>query len=175
MIFTVKNLGPISNYLGIEITRKNGEISLNQKDYIQKILKRFKIEDLNPVTTSMDSKFDTPPLNASELATKEDITWYQTAISSLLYAALAIRPDIAYAVSTLGRYTSNPSEYHQTAVKRLFRYLKGTINYGIKYSKREYLTGYSDSDYAEEKGEYKSTSGYIFFLGNGPISYQSKL
>jgi hypothetical protein len=60
----------------------------------------------------MDSKFDTTPLNTLESATKEDITWYQIAIGSLLYTVLATRPDIAYVVSTLGRYTSNPSEYH---------------------------------------------------------------
>jgi hypothetical protein len=94
----------------------------------------------------------------------------------LLYAALIIRPNIIYTVSTLGRYASNLNLEHILAVKKIFRYLKGTLNYKIKYSKNnEYLTGYSDSDFVEEKTEYKLTSGYIFYLAGGPIFYQLKL
>ena len=125
----------------------------------------------------MNSKFNRE--SSKDQAKIEDITWYQSVIESLLYAALITRPDIIYAVATLGRYASNPNSEHILAIKKIFRYLKGTLNYGIKYLKNsensEYLVGFSDSDFAGEKTEYKSTSDYIFYLVNGPISYQSKL
>jgi hypothetical protein len=97
----------------------------------------------------------------------------------LLYASLFTRPDIVFVVNSLGRYASNPNLEHISAVKKIFRYLEETLNYGIKYSKdskdSEYLIGYLDSEFAGEKTKYKSTSGYIYYLANKPISYQSKL
>jgi Reverse transcriptase (RNA-dependent DNA polymerase) len=175
-IFIIKNLGLIQSYLGIEITRDKNTTILNQRDYLIKVLKRFKMYDSKPISTPIDSKFQ--PIKYTEIASKEDIYWYQSAIGSLLYAALGTRPDITFTVNILGRFASNPSPIHITAMKRLFRYIKGHLNYGIKYSKTEnseYLKGYTDSDYGGDKVEYKSTSGYIFKLANGPISYSSKL
>lgn len=175
--FDVKDLGPIQTYLGIDIIRDKNSIILNQKNYLEKVLKRFNATELNPNSIPMDPKFNRE--SSKDQAKIEDITWYQSAIGSLLYAALITRPDIIYAVATLERYASNPNSEHILAIKKIFRYLKGTLNYGIKYSKdsknSEYLVGFSDSDFAGEKTEYKSTSGYIFYLANGPISYQSKL
>jgi Reverse transcriptase (RNA-dependent DNA polymerase) len=174
--FELKNLGPIKTYLGVEIEQKNDYISLSQKDYIIKILKRFNLYDVKPVATPIEPKFNNE--KNIEIAPKDDITWYQQAIGSLLYAAINTRPDIAYTVSVLGRFASNPSENHKIAVKRVFRYLRGTLDYNIRYYRSNnsgYLTGYTDSDYAGDKNEYKSTSGYIFYLANGPISYSSKL
>ena len=177
--FTITDLGPISNYLGIEIQRSSDYKTtiLSQKDYIIKVLKRFKMEQSNPVSTPVDIGFIRRKYDNT--ASSEDITWYQQAIGSLLYAALLTRPDIAYATSMLGRYASNPSPEHIKAIKRVFRYLKGTLDYNITYkgdyNSSPYITGYTDADYAGEKDEYKSTTGYIFYLANGPISYKSKL
>ena len=84
-------------------------------------------------------------------------------------------------VIKLSRYVSNPSEIHIAAGKRLLRYLKGTISYGIIYSNNNnnpsnsYISGYTDADYAGDINTAKSTFGYIFFLANGPISWKSKL
>ena len=175
--FTVKDLGPIKTYLGIDIIQEKDSIILNQKEYIEKVLKRFNSYELNPNSILMNPKFNRE--SSKETAKIEDIKWYQSVIGSLLYASLFTRPDITFTVNTLGRYVSNPNLEHILAIKKILRYLKGTLNYGIKYSKysknSEYLSGYSDSDYAGEKTEYKFTSGYIFYLVNGPISYQSKL
>ena len=175
-VFIVKDLGPIQSYLGIQITRDNKSMFLDQKDYISKILKRFKMEDSKSALTPIDTKFNAEKYN--EQASKEDIHWYQSAIGSLLYASLGTRPDITFTINLLGRFASNPGPAHITAAKRVFRYLKGHLNLGIKYSKgsnAEYLKGYADSDYRGDKSEYKSTSGYLFKLANGPISYSSKL
>ena len=79
----------------------------------------------------------------------------------------------------LGRYASNPGPEHIKAVKRVFRYLKGSLNYSITYSGDTktslYITSYTDADYTGDKDEYKSIIGYIFYLVNGLISYKSKL
>ena len=79
----------------------------------------------------------------------------------------------------LGRYASNPGPEYIKAIKRVFRYLKGSLDYSITYRGDQdtspYISGYADADYAGEKDEYKSTTGYIFYLANGPISYKSKL
>ena len=177
--FAITDLGPITNYLGIEIQRSPDykTTTLSQKDYLIKILKRFNMDKSNPVSTPMDFSFIRQKYDKT--ASIEDIKWYQQAIGSLLYAALLTRPDIAYATNTLGRYASNPGPEHIKAIKRVFRYLKGSLDYNITYrgdaKTSSYITGYTDADYAGEKDEYKSTTGYIFYLANGPISYKSKL
>jgi phosphopantetheinyl transferase (holo-ACP synthase) len=177
--FAITDLGPITSYLGVEIKRTTDYKTtiLSQKDYIIKVLKKFKMDKSNSVSTPIDIGFIRQKYDKT--SSNEDTKWYQQAIGSLLYAALLTRPDIAYATSMLGRYASNPGPEHIKAVKRVFRYLKGSLNYSITYSGDTktslYITGYTDADYAGDKDEYKSTTGYIFYLANGPISYKSKL
>jgi len=97
-------------------------------------------------------------------------------IGSLLYIMLGTRVDIAFAVIKLARYASNPSNIHFTAVKRVFKYLKGTKDYGITYYKNasRFISGYCDADYAGDLSA-KSTTGYIILLAGGIISWKSKL
>jgi hypothetical protein len=95
-----------------------------------------------------------------------------------LFLANRTRPDIEFAVNFLARFCSNPSSEHWNAVKRIFRYLVGTIYLGILYQVRPdepFLFGYSDSDYAGDLDQRKLTSGYLFILGGGPISWKSRL
>ncbi len=149
---------------------------LHQTEYIQKILNKFNMHESKPASTPMDTKFSHE--YSTDQAKPEDIRWYQAAIGSLLYAALGTRPDILFAVISLGRYASNPNEKHISAVKRVFRYLRNSADFGIKFSadsNSEYLTGYADSSYASEKSTCKSISGYVFYLANGPVTFQSKL
>ena len=81
------------------------------------------------------------------------------------------RPDIAYVVSRLGRYTHNPNQLHWTALERVFRYLKGTINYGIHYTHfPTIIKGFSDANWISDFDETKSTSGYVFTLARGAVS-----
>jgi hypothetical protein len=112
-------------------------------------------------------------------ATKETIKWFQGIIGSLLYIILGTRPDLAYLVIKLSRYALNLSKEHITASKRILRYLNYTKSYGLNYNNStsisKYISGYCDADYAGDNSSAKSTSGYIFYLANGPISWKSKL
>ncbi|XP_059217552.1 uncharacterized protein LOC131994728 [Stomoxys calcitrans] len=101
---------------------------------------------------------------------------YQEAEGSLTYAAQVCRPHISYAVGVLSRYNNNHGKPHWEAVKRVMRYLKGTVDYKLQFSKdnNEYLQGFSDADWAGDLDERKSTSGYVFMFQNGSISWNSK-
>ena len=123
----------------------------------------------------MDAKIKLLP--NKETASIENIKYFQILIGSLLYLALASRPDIIYAVIKLARYASNPSSDHIIAIKRVFRYLKYSIFLGIIYlnNNNYYLQGYCDADYAGDIISSKSTTGYIFYYAGGPIMWKSKL
>ena len=104
-----------------------------------------------------------------------DSTNYKQIVGSLMYLT-ATRPDIMYAVSLISRYMENPKEIHLLAAKRIFRYLQGTADFGLLYKKGEHsdLMGFTDSDYAGDQDDRKSTSGYVFMLGTGAVSWSSK-
>ncbi|XP_047326735.1 secreted RxLR effector protein 161-like [Impatiens glandulifera] len=100
---------------------------------------------------------------------------YASAVESLMYAQVCTRPDLAYIVRMLGRYLSNRGMDHWVAVKRVMRYLKRTKDYMLTYKKSDQLeiVGYSDSDFAGCQDSRRSTSGYIFMLAGGAISWKS--
>ncbi|XP_047312879.1 secreted RxLR effector protein 161-like [Impatiens glandulifera] len=100
---------------------------------------------------------------------------YASAVGSLMYAQVCTRPDLAYIVGMLGRYLSNPGMDHWVTVKRVMRYLKRTKDYMLTYKKSDQLeiVGYSDSDFAGCQDSRRSTSGYIFMLAGGAISWKS--
>ena len=95
--------------------------------------------------------------------------------SILLYLSVGTRPDIAYAVSNVAKYSSHPTNKHWVAVKRIMRYLKGTTDMGLLYTKEGSgkCVGYSDSDWGGDLDDRKSTSGYLFQIGGGPVSWRS--
>ena len=100
---------------------------------------------------------------------------YASVVGSLIYVMLCTRPDIHYVVRLVSRYQSNPGEAHWKAVKRILRYLKGTMDYSLCYQRKDLLLrGYIDADWAGDVDERKSTSGFIFLLGNSSISWSSK-
>ena len=102
-------------------------------------------------------------------------TLYRSIIRSLLYLT-ASRPDIAFSVGVCARYQATPRESHLTAVKRIIRYINGTLDYGLWYLKdfNACLAGYSDADWARSVDDRKSTSGGCFYLGNNLVSWMSK-
>ncbi|XP_046640239.1 secreted RxLR effector protein 161-like [Daphnia pulicaria] len=101
---------------------------------------------------------------------------YQSAVGALLYLSTTTRPDIAYAVSKIARFNQNPGPQLWIAVKRIFRYLAGTKDYGIIFSstKEQGALGFTDDDYGGDHDDRKSTSGCIFLLNGGPISWFSR-
>jgi hypothetical protein len=100
---------------------------------------------------------------------------YQSMVGSLMYAMLGTRPDIAFSVSVVSRYASNPDDSHLKAVKDIYRYLRGTTNYELCFQGTlESLTGYTDASWGDNTSTRRSTSGYTFNLGSGAITWSSK-
>ncbi|XP_043461999.1 secreted RxLR effector protein 161-like [Leptopilina heterotoma] len=102
---------------------------------------------------------------------------YREAVGCLNYIATISRPDISFTVNALARQSNNPTEQHWRAVKKVMRYLKGTLNFSLVYKGNDQgqFHGYSDSDYAGDLSERKSTSGYVFVFQDGPIAWSSIL
>jgi hypothetical protein len=109
-------------------------------------------------------------LKKNKRIVRDQLTYSQI-IDSLMYLDSATRPDISFAVSKLSRFVSNPGDDHWHALERVMRYLKGTTNYEIHYSRNpKVLEGYSDSNWISNADEIKATSGYVFTLGGGAVS-----
>lgn len=171
-VFEMTDLGEMSYFLGMEVEQKNGEIFISQRKYAKEILKKFNMESCKSMSTPMCQK---EKLCKDDGAEQVDETLYRSLIGCLMYLT-ATRPDILYAVSVLSRFMNCAKESHFKAAKRVLRYVKGTLNYGIKFSQSENfrLQGYSDSDWAGSVDDMKSTSGYCFNFGSGVFSWCSK-
>ena len=169
--FSLKDLGPLSYFLGVEVLPHSQGIFLSQKKYIADILCKANMDDAKPVATPMATD---PPLtiHGQPLA---DPTSYRTLIGSLQYLGLT-RPDVSFAVNKLAQYMQRPTEAHMQALRRLLRYLQGTSHKGLLlyHSSPNTLHAYSDSDWARDKDDYISTTAYIVYLGNNAISWTSK-
>jgi hypothetical protein len=178
-VLKIEDLGPCEQFLGIRVIRDRQArtIHLVQDQYIEKVLKAFQMENSKPMSTPIAAGL-VPLLVLSTLeASTSDIREYQSAIGSLMYALTQTRPDLAYAVSKLSRYSHNPGENHWKAVRHVFKYLSGTRTLGITYkctgSERLDFHGYSDSDHGSCVDTRQSTSGYVFFMAGGPVSWKS--
>ena len=178
--FEMKDLGDASFVLGIQILRdrSQGILRLSQKGYIEKVLSRFGMSSCSPGETPVakGDKFSLSqcPKNDLEIKEMQKIP-YASAVGSLMYAQVCTRPDIAFIVGMLGRYLSNPGMDHWKAAKRVMRYLQKTKDFMLTYRRSDSLEiiGYSDSDYAGCQDSKRSTSGYIYMLAGGAISWKS--
>ena len=174
--FDVKDLGDLNYFLGVQVVqdREKGTCWIGQPTFTKNTLKKYNMEEAKPIKTpvNVSSKL----LKASEDSEFFDQTLYQSAVGSLLYLSTRTRPDIAFAVNNVARFCSQPTKTHWTAVKRIFRYLRGTTHLGLLYSKgdEDTLIGFSDSDWGGDSNDYKSTSGYIFQIGGTAVSWKSK-
>ncbi len=175
--FKVKDLGRLSYILGVKVQNLPTGIFLSQKAYIDSMLKRFDMQKANPVETPMDSNVVLEVNDGySQLV---DRGYFQQLVGSLLYAAVATRPDIPFAVATCCRFTSEPTAAHLTAAKRVLRYLRGSADYGLFYQQLDdsanvNLIGYSDADWAGDRDTRKSTTGHLFLMANAAVSWLSQ-
>lgn len=174
--FTMKDLGQCHTFLGIEISRnrKDRTIHLCQKSYIEKVLRVFGMESATGKATPMEAN-GTQILKANtKQASEEDIKLFQSIIGSLMYAMIQTRPDIAFAVCFLSRFLSNPTAAHIQAAHRVLRYLGHTKTLGVTYhGKEKGFKGCSDSDWGADINTRSSTSGYLFFLHGGVITWKT--
>ncbi|SGY38291.1 BQ5605_C003g01993 [Microbotryum silenes-dioicae] len=174
--YGVKRLGEAEYVLGIQIRRSpDGSISLSQEQYLKDVLARFGMSDAHPVATPMQ-----PDLRLEvELQPTPfpDRTRYLQAIGSLMYASTGTRPDLAYTVGYLARFSHSPSAAAWGAVKHAFRYLAGTLSHGLRYARGNPapLLGYSDCNWGACVLSSKSTMGYTFVYAGAAVSWSSRL
>jgi transposase InsO family protein len=173
--FRMKDLGPATHYLGMEIVRTDTTITLRQTSYIDQVLKRYGMENCKPVSTPIDPNVRLGKADDEYVPSKEDVTAFQSMLGSIMYVMCQSRPDIAFGVSKVSQYAARPDNSHWTALKRILRYLSGTKEYGIVYGGQAFvLTGWTDSDWAGDLDDSRSTAGYVFLLAGGAISWASR-
>ena len=164
----MKDMGQLEYCLGVNFQQTEGSISMSQKQYLLKLLEKYKLTEANPVATPMDTNVKLVKNDGH--SKKVDPIHYQSMVGSLLHAARATRPDISHAVGVVSKFNSEPTQAHLTAVKRIFRYLKGTLDLVLQYkvTGRD-LVGYSDADWANDLDNRHSTSGNVFVMSGGAI------
>ena len=148
-------VGELTFFLGLQVKQKKEGIFISQEKYARNIDKKFGLDSKKHATTPMSSS---TKLNVDSSEVEMSPTLYRSIIRSLLYLT-ASRPDIEFSVGVCPKYQAAPKESHLTAVKRIIRYINGTPNYGLWYSKNSNacLAGYSDADWAGSVDDRKST------------------
>ncbi|KAK1425109.1 hypothetical protein QVD17_20454 [Tagetes erecta] len=169
--FAIKDLGKLNYFLGLEVTYTDNGLTLNQSKYAKDILERAQMLDAKPVPTPLAA-------NVSFTSSGEpysDPTRYRSIVGALQYLTIT-RPDISYAVNQVSQFLHAPTVLHFQEVKRILRYIKGTMNFGLNFSKPTHssLIGYSDADWARCVETRRSTYGYSIFLGGNLVSWSAK-
>ncbi|KAK1435086.1 hypothetical protein QVD17_00846 [Tagetes erecta] len=170
--FSIKDLGPLKYFLGIEATKTSDGLVLSQRKYTLDILKDSGMLGCKPSAFPIEQNLK---LDKGENEPKVDASRYRRLIGRLLYLQ-ATRPDIAYAVNVLSQFVADPRNNHMEAANRVLRYLKGTPGQGILLSREgaPVLTAYCDSDWLGCPYTRRSRTGYIVLLGGAPISWKTK-
>lgn len=170
--FSIKDLGPLKFFLGIEVTRTTRGMVLSQRKYTLDILEDAGMLGCRPSSFPMEQNLK---LDKRDQEGRVDANQYRRLIGRLLYLQ-ATRPDIAYSVNVLSQFVCDPRESHLEAAHRVLRYLKATPGQGILLTKDggTNLTAYCDSDWLGCPITRRSRTGYLLLLGGAPISWKSK-
>ncbi|TFY51065.1 hypothetical protein EVJ58_g10757 [Rhodofomes roseus] len=174
--YQMTDLGAVQRFLGLRIHRERStrKLFVDQEDYLETVLERFGMSNCKEARTPLPAGANL--LSSTETATEEFRTKYQSIIGSIMYAMLGTRPDIAFAVTRLAKFSSNPSKEHMRLAFYVLRYLQGTKRFALCYDggSNSGLIAYSDSDWAEDRDDRHSTSGFIFMMANCVISWASR-
>jgi hypothetical protein len=170
--FEMSMMGELQFFLGLQIKQSKEGTFVHQAKYTKDIVRKFKMEDSKAMTTPMST---TTTLDADEEGEHVDQKEYRSMIGSLLYLT-ATRPDIQFSVCLCARFQESPRTSHQQAVKRIFRYLRHTPDFGLWYSASSSLVlhGFSDADFAGCRLDRKSTSRTCQFWGSSLVSWSSR-
>lgn len=174
--FYMKDLGIISQYLGIQIEQnlELGYTELSQENYLKNVLKRFQMHNCKSISTPLDSNLDLKFFQTEE-NNVELQKLCRKIIGSIMYAALATRPDLCESISILSRFQSKANENLYKSLKRVLRYIQGTIKLKLLFKPNgNILTGYVDSDWGGDTTDRKSTTGFVFKMFDCTISWTSK-
>jgi hypothetical protein len=169
--FAMKDLGPLSYFLGIQVLRNSSGLHLRQPKYVIDLLDRVQMVESKAyrapcVAGTKMSKFEGEVL--------PDPTIFRHIVGALQYVTLT-RPDIAYSVNQLCQHMHHPTSVHMTAAKRVLRYLKGSVDCGLHYYKISLtINAFCDADWAGNPDDRRSTTGYGIFLGSNLISWSAK-
>jgi hypothetical protein len=175
--YDLSDISVAHHVLGMKINKsESGTISLDQQVYIGEKIQQFRMSECDIVSVPGDVNITINNNNKNE-----DITLYRSIVGSLIHAAKSTRPDIEHAVNMVARYMSNPLTSHMNAARKILRYLRGSMNYGLVYMNRigsindsVQITGYSDADWAGDKSDRKSTTGYCVFINGNIVSWCTK-
>nr|GEU43114.1 hypothetical protein [Tanacetum cinerariifolium] len=161
--FEMSMMGKMTFFFGLQVNQSPSGIFINQSKYVHEILKKYGLNTCDIIGTPMNIK---DKLDLDQIGTPVDATKYRSMIGARMYLTSSI-PNIVHATCVCARYQAHPTEKHLKEVKRIFRYLWGTVNMGLWYTKDSGFeqTGFSDADYAGCKDTFKSTSGRAQFLG----------
>ena len=177
--FKTTDLGPCTYYLGMRMERNRamGIIKISQPGHIENALNAHQMSEAKSQASPMEPNANNTLVAAPEgfNADPEDVTAFKSGLGLLMYLMVRTRPDIAFAVCKLSTFSNNPTDIHWQALKRVFRYLAGIRNKGIVYrgATNPALCGYTDADWAGDQDSARSTSGYVFTLNGGAISWKS--
>ncbi|KAJ9556427.1 hypothetical protein OSB04_011041 [Centaurea solstitialis] len=169
--FSLKDLGQLSNFLGVEIIPTKDGLFLSQHSHIRDLLTRHGMDGAKVVNTPLSSS---QVLTVNDDTPHVDPTPYRQLVGSLQYLAFT-RPDISFAVNKLSQFMHSPTQTHWQALKRLLRYLKGTLHHGLFLNRKSPLAlhAFSDSDWGGVTTAGRSTTAYILYLGSNIISWKS--
>ena len=178
--FSMKDLGEAAYILGIKIYRDRSRklLGLSQSTYIDKVLKRFKMEDSKkgnlPMSHGVILSKTQCPSSQEELEVMKRVP-YASAVGSIMYAMLCTRPDVSCALSLTSRYQGNPGQAHWVAVKNILKYLRRTKEMFLIFGGEEELKvkGYSDASFQTDRDDCRSQSGFVFLLNGGAITWRS--
>lgn len=175
---TIKDLGKLSNFLNIKVNydQDKGKLSISQESYINQVLKRFNMANCSSVTTPLDPNQKLSAKRESSSSPEAEFFPYQETVGSLLYLGHVSRPDICFPACNLNTYSNDFSSMHVKAVKRVLRYLQGSKNLKLEFTKEgnPQVIGYCDADWGSDERDRKSIGGYVFVLQGAAISWSSK-
>ncbi|XP_021757225.1 uncharacterized protein LOC110722257 [Chenopodium quinoa] len=168
----MKDLGKLSSFLGISISHQANGMFLSQKSYAQDIIARANMSSCKPSSTPVDSK---AKLSTTSGPPVEDPTLYRSLAGALQYLTFT-RPDISYAIQKICLFMHDPRKEHMQALRRILRYLQGTLKLGLHLypTSLSSLISYTDADWGGCPDTRRSTSGYCIFLGDNLLSWSAK-
>lgn len=172
--FAIKDLGDLHYFLGIEVKRSYGELLLTQERYATSILQKVGMELCKPISSPL-STTEKLSVHEGDLLGPEDSTKYRSIVGALQYHTWT-RPDLSFSVNKVCQFLHSPTILHWSAVKRIVRYVKGTIHLGLKIgrSKSMLVSAFSDADWAGCPDDRRSTGGFAVFLGSNLISWSAR-
>ncbi|CAL5340443.1 unnamed protein product [Camellia sinensis] len=170
--FEMSDMGLLHYFLGLEVQQAEDGIFISQRKYAKDLLNKFGMLNCKPATTPMNINEKLQCEDGAEMA---DASRFRSLVGGLIYLTHT-RPDIAFSVGMISRFMQHPSKLHFGAAKRVLRYIAGTMDYGIWYSKvfNFKLCGFTDSDWASSLDDRRSISANVFTLGSGVITWSSK-